>query len=89
MTRFMAKRTPEEAYAFLVRAGIINPNERQLAGQEAIDIHLLLQLVDPYKVTNNQRFFTEYYNMAGRKYRATYFSEDSYEIVEINDIQQD
>lgn len=78
----------EEAYAFLVRAGIIRPNERTLDQQEAADIMLLLNLIDPYQVTNNQRFITEYYKMAGKEYHVTFFDEDEYEITEINDIQQ-
>jgi hypothetical protein len=89
MSRLTEKRTPGEVYAFLVKAGIINPNERTLSGQEAIDIHLLLQLVDPYKSTNNQRFWTDYYKIGGKEYKITHFGEDEYEIVEINDIQQD
>lgn len=78
-----------EAYAFLVRAGIIRPNERTLEGQEAEDIMLLLNLIDPYEVTNNQRFITEHYKMSGKEYHVTFFDEDEYEITEINDIQQD
>ena len=34
-------QTKEEAYAFLVRAGIIRPGERTLAGQEKEELSLI------------------------------------------------
>jgi len=79
---FKAK-TKEEAYDLLVRAGIIRPNERTLEGQEKADMWLILQFLDIYKTTNNQRFITEYYKYGDVDYHVTHFDEQDYEIVEI------
>jgi hypothetical protein len=87
--RFMARQTKEEVLAFLVKAGIICPNERTVVGKEKTDIALLLKLVDPYKSTNNQRFWTDYYKLGSKEYKITHFDDSDYEMIEINDIQQD
>jgi hypothetical protein len=76
-------KTKEEAYDFLVRAGIVHPNERTLEGQEKADMWLILQFLDSYKSTNNQRFITEYYKYGDEEYQVTFFDEDEYDIVEV------
>lgn len=76
-------KTKEEAYDFLVRAGIIRPNERKLEGQEKADMWLILQFLEAYESTNNQRFITEYYKYGDEEYQVTFFDEDEYEIVEV------
>jgi hypothetical protein len=78
-------KTNEEAYDFLVRAGIIRPNERTLEGQEKADVWLILQFLDAYKTTNNQRFITEYYKYGDNDYQVTFFDEDEYDIVEVKE----
>ena len=75
--------TKEAAHDFLVRAGIIRPNERTLEGQEKADMWLILQFLDIYKTTNNQRFITEYYKYGDEEYQVTFFDADEYDIVEV------
>lgn len=79
---FKAK-TKEEAYDFLVRAGIIRPNERTLEGQEKEEMMLILKLITPIGSSNNQRFWTNEYVYGDNKYSVTYFDENEYEITEI------
>lgn len=79
----MVFETKEEAYDFLVRAGIVRPDERILAGQEKAHMWLILQLLESYKSTNNQRFITEYYKYGDEEYQVTFFDKDEYEIVEV------
>jgi hypothetical protein len=76
-------KTKEEVYDFLVKAGIVRPNERTLAGQEKADMWLILQFLDAYKSTNNQRFITDYYKYGDEEYRVTFFDADDFEIVEV------
>lgn len=75
-------KTKEEAYDFLVRAGIIRPNERTLEGQEKEEMMLILKLLSPKFTTNNQRFITEYYEYGELGYSVTFFDDVDYEIVE-------
>ena len=76
-------KTKEEAYDFLVRAGIIRPNERKLEGQEKADMWFILQLLEPYQSTNNQRFITDYYKYGDEEYQVTFFDATDFEIVEV------
>ena len=76
-------KTKEEAYDFLVRAGIIRPNERTLEGQEKADMWLILQFLEAYQSTNNQRFGTDYYKYGDEEYQVTFFDADDFEIVEV------
>lgn len=76
-------KTKEEAFDFLVSAGIIRPNERTLAGQEKADMWLILQFLEAYQSTNNQRFITEYYKYGDEEYQVTFFDADDFEIVEV------
>jgi hypothetical protein len=76
-------KTKEEAYNFLVRAGIIRPNERTLEGQEKEEMWMILQLLESTHSTNNQRFITEHYVYGDNKYQVTFFDEKDFEITEI------
>jgi hypothetical protein len=76
-------KTKEEAYDFLVRVGAIRPNERVLEGQEKNDIWLILQFLESYQSTNNQRFITDYYKYGDEEYQVTFFDADDFEIVEV------
>lgn len=76
-------KTKEEAYDFLVRAGIVRPNERTLEGQEKEEMMLILKLLSPTHSTNNQRFITEHYKYGELAYSVTFFDDTDYEIVEI------
>jgi hypothetical protein len=75
--------TQEDAYNFLVRAGIIRPKERTLEGQEKEEMMLILKLITPYDSSNNQRFWTDEYKYGDNRYSVTYFDENEYEITEI------
>lgn len=75
-------KTKEEAYDFLVRAGIIRPNERKLKGSEKEEMMLILTLLTPTHSTNNQRFITEHYKYGELEYSVTFFDDVDYEIVE-------
>lgn len=79
---FRAK-TKEEAYDFLVSAGIIRPGERTLEGQEKEEMWMILQFLDVGHQTNNQRFITNHYQYGNCHYTVTFFDEKEYEIVEI------
>ena len=74
--------TQEDAYNFLVRAGIIRPKERTLEGQEKEEMWMILQLLSPDWTTNNQQFITEHYRYGELEYSITFFDEKQYEIVE-------
>ena len=80
----MEFKTKEEAYDFLVRAGIIRPNERTLEGQEKEEMYLILRLLEVDHTTNNQRFWTDHYIYGDKEYTVTFFDENEYEIVEIS-----
>lgn len=75
--------TKEEAYDFLVRAGIVRPKERTLEGQEKEEMMLILKLLTPTGSSNNQRFWTNDYQYGDNQYSVTYFDEYEYEITEI------
>ena len=76
-------QTKEEAYALLVRAGIIRPGERTLAGQEKDEMWMILQFLDIGHQTNNQRFITDHYQYGNFHYTVTFFNATDYEIIEI------
>jgi hypothetical protein len=80
----MVFKTKEEAYNFLVSAGIIRPNERKLEGAEKNEMWLILQLIESTHSTNNQRFITEHYTYGDKGYQVTFFDEKDFEIVEIS-----
>jgi hypothetical protein len=72
--------TPEEARAFIRK--IMGPPKRQLEGQEREHAWLLIKMSTPVSESNNQRFWTEEYLIAGRRYDVTYGVEDN-PIVEV------
>lgn len=78
--------TPSSAYDFLVKAGIIRPNERTLEGEEKRSMFLILSLLDPYMQTNNQRFITDHFKYGDKEYHVTFFDADNFEIVEITPV---
>jgi hypothetical protein len=75
-------KSKEQAYDFLVRAGIVRTNERTLEGQEKEEMWMILQFLTPDHSTNNQRLFTEHYYYDDKTYSVTFFDEKHYEIVE-------
>ena len=63
--------TPEQARAFIRK--IMGRPRRELVGKEKEDILLLLKMVEPFKQTNNQRSWTDYYMIGDREYHVTDF----------------
>jgi len=61
------------------------PEVRELVGKEADHILLVLELIGPYKETNNQRTLTRYYKHANKEYRVTYGLGDKPLVEEILD----
>ncbi len=72
-------RTPEEALAWLEKAGLLEFTKwTRLEGEEYDKIWNLVLLVDnPDSVSNNQRTITEVYTFGRRVYNVTYGLEDN------------
>ena len=66
--------TPEQARAFIRK--IMGRPRRELVGKEKEDILLLLKMVEPFKQTNNQRSWTDYYMIGNREYHVTDFESE-------------
>lgn len=67
------------------------PEMRELEGDEAEQMLIVLKLVGHYTDTNNQRTHTYFYNHNGKEYRVTYGLGDNPLVEEVlpYDIQQD
>ena len=72
--------SPEEARAFIRR--VMGPPKRQLEGKEREHAWLLIKMSSPVRQSNNQRFWTDEYEIGGRRYDVTYGLEDE-PVVEI------
>jgi len=72
--------TKEEARAFLRK--VMGPPRKTLEGKEREQILLLLALLEPFKETNNQHSWTQYYMIGQTEYHVTYFPEDADPIVD-------
>lgn len=58
-------------------------NRRTLEGKEYEHVWTLLQLIEPVASSNNQRTWTDEYELNGKKYDVTYGIEDTPIIEEI------
>ena len=67
----MKEMTKEEARAFIRK--VMGPPIKTLEGKERDDILLLLAMTEPFKATNNQHSFTEYYMIGQTEYHVTTF----------------
>ncbi len=67
-------KSPKEIKAFLRE--VMGPPCKTLEGKEKEQIMLLLALIDPFKETNNQRSWTQYYMIGETEYHVTYFPDD-------------
>ena len=72
--------TKEEARMFLRK--VMGPPTKTLEGKEREQVKLLLALVEPFKETNNQHSWTQYYMIGKTEYHVTYFPGDGEEIVD-------
>ena len=58
-------------------------NSKELTGAEYDHVWTLLQLIKPVNSSNNQRTWTDEYELNGKKYNVTYGLEDNPIIEEI------
>jgi hypothetical protein len=65
---------PERLKAFM--RSVMGPPTLELEGKEKDDIMLLLTMVEPFKETNNQRTWTDYYMIGETEYHVTYFDDE-------------
>ena len=77
----MKEMTKEEARAFLRK--VMGRPRRELEGKEKEQILLLLEMVEPFKETNNQRSWTSYYMIGDREYHVTHFGPEGGGILEL------
>ena len=64
-------KTKEEAQAFIRK--VMGPPRKTLEYKEREQILLLIAMIDPFKATNNQHSFTEYYMIGTTEYHVTTF----------------
>ena len=69
----MKEMTKEEAKVFLRK--VLGPPHRTLAGKDKDQILLLIAMIEPFKATNNQHSFTEYYMIGETEYHVTSFPD--------------
>ena len=67
-------KTKEEARAFIRR--VMGPPTKTLEGKEREQILLLLAMIQPFKATNNQHSWTEYYMIGETEYHVTTFPNE-------------
>jgi hypothetical protein len=70
----MKDMTPEQARIFLRK--VMGPPRRTLEGKEKEHILLLLAMIEPFKQTNNQRSWTDYYLIGETEYHVTDFEDE-------------
>ena len=68
------RQDPVRLKAFL--RSVMGAPSMTLEGKEREQVMLLLALTEPYKTTNNQHSWTEYYMIGETEYHITTFSKD-------------
>jgi hypothetical protein len=61
---------------------VMGPPHKTLEGDEKQHTMLLLNLTEPYKQTNNQQSWTDYYMIGETEYHVTYFPESDEPIID-------
>ena len=74
-------KTPEECRTFLER--VLGRPSRELAGNEYEQAMLMIMLMDPYQISNNQRTITERYKIGKVDYHVTYLGLNEEPIIEV------
>lgn len=82
----MKKWSKSEAEAFIRK--IMGPPTKTLEGKEKNDIILLLAMMEPFKETNNQHSWTEYYMIGKKEYHVTNFPDDEVIVEELLEEKQ-
>ena len=68
------RQDPVRLKAFL--RSVMGPPKVTLDGKEKEQVLLLLAMIEPFKATNNQHSWTEYYMIGKTEYHVTTFSKD-------------
>jgi len=68
------KKDPEKLKAFLRE--VMGPPTKTLEGKEKEHVLMLLALIEPFKQTNNQRSWTDYYMIGETEYHVTDFEDE-------------
>jgi hypothetical protein len=66
----------------------MGPPTKTLEGKEKEQILLLLAMIDPFKETNNQHSWTEYYMIGETEYHVTNFPDDEVIVEELLEEKQ-
>lgn len=66
---------------------VMGPKRREIIGDEYKEILLILTLIDPIYVSNNQRSITEVYRQAGKTYYVHYINLDDDPVIEEVEVQ--
>ena len=66
--------TPEETKVFLRK--VMGPPTKTLEGKEKEQVLLLLKIAEPFKETNNQHSWTDYYMIGETEYHVTSFDNE-------------
>lgn len=61
---------------------VVGPPIVTIVGKERDQIILLLQMMEPFKETNNQHSWTYYYMIGETEYHVTYFPESDEPIID-------
>ena len=61
---------------------VMGPPHKTLEGDEKKHTMLLLNLIEPFKATNNQHSWTSYYMIGETEYQVTYFPESDEPIID-------
>lgn len=64
---------------------VMGPPRRVLIDTEREHILMLMALIEPYRATNNQHSWTEYYRLNDREYHVTTFAADDIVVEEMLD----
>ena len=74
------QQDPVRLKAFL--RSVMGPPTKKLEGKEREHVLLLLALMEPFKATNNQHSFTEYYMIGQTEYHVTTFPGDNDPVID-------
>lgn len=74
------RKDPVRLKAFMRE--VMGPPYKTLEGDEKQHCMLLLNLTEPYKQTNNQQSWTDYYMIGETEYHVTYFPGSNEPIID-------
>ena len=74
------RKDPAKCLEFI--QNIQGPPHIVLEGSEKTAMQIILATLEPFRTTNNQRFWTDFYRYNKRVYTMTYFDDDDFEIDE-------